>query len=58
MVHQHVIDLDRAVLRAPGRWASANLARLQRSLIKLTPDWTAADRDAVWREFMAGYSAS
>jgi 3-deoxy-D-manno-octulosonic acid kinase len=54
----YVIDLDRAVLRAPGRWASANLARLQRSLVKLTPDWTAAKRDAAWREFMAGYSAS
>ncbi|HSF22567.1 MAG TPA: 3-deoxy-D-manno-octulosonic acid kinase [Burkholderiales bacterium] len=53
----HLIDLDRAVLRAPGRWALANLARLQRSLDKLTPEWTAADRDAGWREFMAGYSA-
>ena len=53
----HLIDLDRAVLRAPGRWALSNLARLRRSLVKLTPDWTAADRDAAWREFMAGYSA-
>lgn len=52
----HLIDLDRAVLRAPGRWAQANLARLMRSLDKLTPDWAAADRDAAWREFMAGYS--
>jgi len=52
----HLIDLDRAVLRAPGRWASGNLARLKRSLVKLTPDWTASDRDAAWREFMAGYS--
>lgn len=53
----HLIDLDRTVLRAPGGWASGNLARLKRSLVKLTPDWTAADRDAAWREFMAGYSA-
>jgi 3-deoxy-D-manno-octulosonic acid kinase len=52
----HLIDLDRAVLRAPGRWAQGNLARLMRSLDKLTPDWAAADRDAAWREFMAGYS--
>jgi 3-deoxy-D-manno-octulosonic acid kinase len=52
----YLIDLDRAVLRAPGRWASANLARLRRSLDKLTPDWSAADRDAAWREFTAGYS--
>jgi 3-deoxy-D-manno-octulosonic acid kinase len=53
----HVIDLDRAVLRAPGRRALANLARLRRSLDKLTPDWTAVERDAAWRELMAGYSA-
>jgi 3-deoxy-D-manno-octulosonic acid kinase len=53
----HVIDLDRAVLRAPGRWARSNLARLRRSLDKLTPDWTAANRDAAWREFLAGYAA-
>jgi len=53
----HVIDLDRAVLRAPGGWARGNLARLRRSLDKLTPDWTAADRDAAWREFLAGYAA-
>lgn len=26
----YLIDLDRAVLRAPGRWAAANLARLRR----------------------------
>ena len=52
-----VIDLDRAVLRAPGGWARGNLARLRRSLDKLTPDWTAADRDAAWREFLAGYAA-
>ena len=53
----HLIDLDRAVLRAPGRWTLGNLARLRRSLDKLAPDWTAADRDAAWRELMAGYSA-
>jgi 3-deoxy-D-manno-octulosonic acid kinase len=53
----HVIDLDRAMLRAPGRWARGNLARLRRSLDKLAADWTAADRDAAWDELMAGYSA-
>ncbi|HSE00476.1 MAG TPA: 3-deoxy-D-manno-octulosonic acid kinase [Burkholderiales bacterium] len=53
----HVVDLDRAALRAPGRWANGNLARLRRSLDKLTPEWTVADRDAAWRELMAGYSA-
>jgi 3-deoxy-D-manno-octulosonic acid kinase len=53
----HMIDLDRAVLRAPGRWTLGNLARLRRSLEKLTPEWTAAERDAAWGELMAGYSA-
>jgi 3-deoxy-D-manno-octulosonic acid kinase len=53
----HLIDLDRAQLRAPGSWASGNLARLKRSLVKLTPDWSAAERDAGWREFVAGYAA-
>ena len=53
----HMIDLDRAVLRAPGRWTLGNLARLRRSLEKLTPGWTAAERDAAWGELMAGYSA-
>jgi 3-deoxy-D-manno-octulosonic acid kinase len=52
----YLIDLDRAMLRAPGGWASANLARLKRSLDKLTPDWTLAERDAAWGEFTAGYS--
>jgi hypothetical protein len=52
-----VIDLDRAVLRVPGRWTRGNLARLRRSLEKLTPEWTAAERDAAWDELMAGYSA-
>jgi 3-deoxy-D-manno-octulosonic acid kinase len=53
----YLIDFDRAVLRAPGRWAAGNLDRLRRSLDKLTPDWTAADRDAAWREFTGGYAA-
>jgi 3-deoxy-D-manno-octulosonic acid kinase len=53
----HLIDLDRALLRSPGRWASGNLARLKRSLVKLTPDWSAAERDAGWREFLVGYAA-
>jgi 3-deoxy-D-manno-octulosonic acid kinase len=53
----HLIDLDRAALRAPGGWASANLVRLRRSLDKLTPGWKAVDRDAAWRELMAGYAA-
>jgi 3-deoxy-D-manno-octulosonic acid kinase len=60
-----VIDFDRGRvrapedLRAPGGWAAANLARLRRSLQKVTaalpPDrFTPAD----WDEFLAGYQAS
>ncbi|RKD84749.1 3-deoxy-D-manno-octulosonic acid kinase [Kushneria marisflavi] len=32
-----LIDLDRCRLRAPGRWQSGNLARLERSLEKFAP---------------------
>jgi 3-deoxy-D-manno-octulosonic acid kinase len=45
-----VIDFDRGRLRAPGSWAAANLARLQRSLRKI-------GAAAHWRELMAGYEA-
>jgi len=53
-----IIDFDRGRLRAPGKWAAANLARLQRSLMKigaaLPPGrFSAADWDAL----MAGYEA-
>jgi len=32
----YVIDWDRGRVRPPGRWARANLARLRRSLVKLS----------------------
>jgi 3-deoxy-D-manno-octulosonic acid kinase len=51
-----VIDFDRGRLRAPGAWPPGNLARLQRSLAKITLGLP-ADRytPAAWRQLMAGY---
>jgi 3-deoxy-D-manno-octulosonic acid kinase len=53
-----VIDFDRGRLRTPGRWASRNLQRLERSLAKISlslpPDrFTPAD----WKQLLAGYQA-
>jgi 3-deoxy-D-manno-octulosonic acid kinase len=51
-----LIDLDRGVLRAPGAWRAANLARLERSLTKLGAGrWDAATQALAWRELVAGY---
>jgi len=51
-----VIDFDRGRLRAPGRWTERNLARLRRSLAKvsreLPPDRFSA---AAWNLLLAGY---
>jgi 3-deoxy-D-manno-octulosonic acid kinase len=51
-----VIDFDRGRLRAPGAWATSNLSRLQRSLMKiaagLPPDRYTPDS---WNYLMAGY---
>jgi 3-deoxy-D-manno-octulosonic acid kinase len=53
-----VIDFDRGQLRAPGAWTSRNLARLERSLLKIT---AALPKDrftpASWAEILAGYHA-
>jgi 3-deoxy-D-manno-octulosonic acid kinase len=46
-----IIDFDRGRLRAPGKWAAANLERLKRSLTKIG---AATD----WSELMAGYEAA
>jgi 3-deoxy-D-manno-octulosonic acid kinase len=50
-----IIDFDRGRLRAPGRWAAANLARLQRSLTKITVP--AKGNETNWSALMAGYEA-
>jgi 3-deoxy-D-manno-octulosonic acid kinase len=51
-----VIDFDRGRLRAPGAWASRNLQRLRRSLVKLSRG-LAPDRFSPqnWDWLMAGY---
>jgi 3-deoxy-D-manno-octulosonic acid kinase len=54
-----VIDFDRGRLRAPGAWRARNLARLQRSLVKISrvlPE----DRfsGAAWRCLLDGYAAA
>lgn len=51
-----VIDFDRAMLRAPGLWSDANLARLYRSLEKVAADVPAAHfTDADWASLLDGY---
>ena len=54
-----IIDFDRGRVRAPGPWAAANLARLQRSLRKEAgrrAAWHWAEAD--WAPLMAGYAAA
>jgi len=55
----HLIDLDKARLRTPGRWREANLARLGRSLDKFRladNDFCFADTD--WAALRGGYQAA
>ena len=56
-----VVDFDRGELRAPARgWRLANLARLQRSLLKLgaARDGEAAFERGFWNPLMAAYERS
>jgi 3-deoxy-D-manno-octulosonic acid kinase len=53
----HVIDFDRGRVRGRGAWEDAVLARLHRSLVKVTrglPPERFADHD--WRALLAGYA--
>jgi 3-deoxy-D-manno-octulosonic acid kinase len=51
-----VIDFDRGRLRAQGAWASRNLRRLRRSLVKITRDLPSGRfSDGAWGWLMAGY---
>lgn len=54
----HLIDFDRARMRAPGRWQRANLARLRRSLDKLAAEGPLHFREADWQAFESAYAAS
>jgi 3-deoxy-D-manno-octulosonic acid kinase len=51
-----LVDMDRARLVSAGRWQSANLARLRRSLNKISMEEGAEfGGDADWAALMAGY---
>ncbi len=51
-----VVDFDRARLRAPGLWTDANLARLYRSLQKVTAPLPAERfSEADWSSLLDGY---
>lgn len=54
-----VIDFDRGELREPGAWASRNLSRLHRSLLKISRELP-PDRfsPAMWDHFLAGYASA
>jgi 3-deoxy-D-manno-octulosonic acid kinase len=51
----HIVDFDRARLRAPGHWAARNLGRLHRSLTKLARARGATLNPALWAALLAGY---
>ena len=51
-----VIDFDRAERRPPGAWREANIARLRRSLDKVSAAAGAALPAADWRALLDGYS--
>ena len=50
-----VIDFDRGRLREPGAWTLRNLARLHRSLEKVSRASDARFTPAAWDSLMAGY---
>ncbi|MEO0615558.1 MAG: 3-deoxy-D-manno-octulosonic acid kinase [Pseudomonadota bacterium] len=54
----HLIDFDRARLRAPGGWSQANLARLHRSLEKLRTQGDFHADAADWTALTQGYATS
>jgi len=50
----HLIDFDRGSVRAPGEWRAANLARLRRSLRKISAGSAPTPDD--WSALLAGYA--
>jgi len=53
-----VIDFDRGVLRAPGAWAARNVARLHRSLLKISRGLPAQRfTPADWNHLLVGYAS-
>jgi 3-deoxy-D-manno-octulosonic acid kinase len=54
-----VIDFDRGRLREQGSWASRNLRRLRRSLVKISRELPSGRfSDEAWEWLMAGYRAA
>jgi 3-deoxy-D-manno-octulosonic acid kinase len=54
-----LIDFDRGRLRRQGTWASRNLQRLRRSLVKISRDLPSGRfADENWNWLMAGYEAA
>ncbi len=54
----YLIDFDRAERRPPGAWREANLARLRRSLDKVSAAAGGALPPADWQALLAGYSSA
>ena len=53
----HLLDFDRGRLRRPARaWQQANLARLRRSLLKISDGAAGFERD-LWSPLLAAYAA-
>ncbi len=51
-----IIDFDRGRLRAPGAWRMSNLARLSRSLAKISPSLPPGRfTPEAWRNLLVGY---
>lgn len=54
-----LLDFDRGrIMRAPGAWRERNLARLHRSLTKISGDGSIPFRPADWTALLSGYRAS
>jgi 3-deoxy-D-manno-octulosonic acid kinase len=54
-----IIDFDRGRLRAPGAWRSRNLARLHRSLAKISASLPPGSfTPEAWNHLLAGYQAA
>lgn len=50
-----LIDFDRGAIRPPGRWRGSNLARLERSLRKVSAARPGAFGAPQWQALLAGY---
>lgn len=51
-----LLDWDRGAQREPGAWRQANLARLQRSCLKISRDGTACFAPADWDALVTAYT--